>query len=99
MRDNVGDFLDAIVESKFDRLEALVLHNYKQFMHLYWMLRSYATDIKSLKYAESGKQILTVTVDITNSDTRDTILCEVESDSNADSHIEEKNKLVIQMMK
>ena len=71
MRDNVGDFLDAIVESKFDRLEALVLHNYKQFMHLYWMLRSYATDIKSLKYAESGKQILTVTVDITNSNTRD----------------------------
>ena len=59
----------------------------------------YDNDIKSLKYAESGKQILTVTVDITNSDTRDTILCEVKSDNNADSHIEGKNKLVIQMMK
>lgn len=99
MRDNIGDFLDSIVESKFDRLEALILHNYKQFLHLYWMLKSHASDIKSLKYSESENQVLTVIVNITSSDMRDMILGEVASHEDADSRIEGKNKLIIEMMK
>lgn len=97
MRANVGDFLDDIVESKFDRLEALMLHKYKQFLNLYWMLKSYASDIKSIKYNESDKDVLVVVVDVSNADNRNKILYEVESYDHVNSHPDGKSKLVISM--
>lgn len=99
MKDNVADFLDAIVESNFDRLEALMLNKYKQFLHLYWMLKSYASDIRSLKYSESEKNTLIVAIDVTNEEDRDRILYEVSMHDDADSHPEGKNKIVIHMIR
>lgn len=95
MKDNVGDFLDAIIESKFDRLEALMLYKYNQFLSLYWMLRSYATDIKGIKYNESDNDQLTVTIDASSGGSRDRILGDVKTHRNADSRPEGKNKIVI----
>ena len=97
MKDNVGDFLDAIIESDFDRLEALMLYKYHQFLNLYWMLRSYASDIKSIKYTESGKDKLTVVIDA--GDNRDRIFEDVKTHDEADSYPEGKHKISIYMTK
>lgn len=95
MKDNVGDYLDAIIESKFDRLEALMLYKYHQFLSLYWMLRSYSSDIKGIKYIESENNELTVTIDAGSNDNRDRILGDVQNHEGADTRPEGKNKLVI----
>lgn len=98
MRDNIGDFLDSITESDFNRLETLMLDKYYNFLQLYWMLRSYASEIRSIKYKESEKNKLTVTIDAGSGDNRDRILSAAKMHEKADSYPEGKRKIIICMI-
>lgn len=62
------DYISALTESDFSKLEEIIEDKYKKFLTMYWLLKDQSELINSLKYNESDKNILKITISLLDSD-------------------------------
>lgn len=87
MKKSMTDYISALTESDFSKLEEIIEDKYKKFLTMYWLLKDQSELINSLKYNDSDKNILKITISLLSDNDIDTVVCNLQANIPKDGSV------------
>lgn len=90
MKRNMPEYISVLSDNNYEIFEEIFNDKYKNFIEMYWLIRNFSDNTKSLKYKTTKKNILKIELVVENIDTKKVL-------SSIKKKIKDKNNINVEI--
>lgn len=100
MKQNMPEYISVLSDNNYDIFEEIFIDKYKNFIEMYWLIRNFSENTKSLKYKTTKKNILKIELIVENIDVNkvlSSIKKEIKDKNNINVELKDSDKIKIEI--